>query len=712
MARSSAVAVLALASLPLVSSEIAAHAVSSLPGWDHPLPSRQFSGFISAEESPTPGHERYLHYVFVEAENDPVNAPVVLWTNGGPGCSSLEGYMMEMGPLRPDPTDPLGQRLTRNPWTWNLNANMLYLEHGVGVGFSYSNGGDVTLNDEIDANDAHWFLRNFFHAPAGSAGFNEYASNEFFLTGESYAGIYIPGIANQVRLGNIDHPTAKINIIGFMIGNGCSGKETFNCGDPPDNTEFIKSSGGMVLDFLHGHGLVGRDLFNDITDTCTAPKPDWGYDAQCSGLTQVEMCGLSIQEFVDQYYNAASCMGPIPEQYLGQNWTSSGHWAEVEDGSTIAGYTADYFNSAWNTSLWPDIRDADPNFTSLHGLTSTNVWRMDAPGADLHPRPIPMLDANGSPLNNEQFIWPTQPGGPTDQDPLGRPTNVVCCAKYQSALDRMGLIDIYNIDDQSCTAGSLLAEDKQNAQRSKNNLHKAKSGQRKGGYADAMGSNSARRLLAGEQAAKQANAAEPLRDLDACGGASFNIPYFNRQDVQAALNVDTQGPVTGAAEIGGFGGPETCQYANDGECDAGTFCPVGSDVADCPDSTGWAWAECADAPWFNYTKTVVSHTPLYQQYLAPEMRITIFSGDADACVPYLGTMRWVADVAHNSDSAAWPVVGDAWVSWTVDDNVAGYFTAYDVNSLGNHNFTFATVKGAGHMVPEVKPKSALSLFYR
>ena len=31
----------------------------------------------------TPGHERYLHYVFVEAEHDPENAPVVMWSNGG-----------------------------------------------------------------------------------------------------------------------------------------------------------------------------------------------------------------------------------------------------------------------------------------------------------------------------------------------------------------------------------------------------------------------------------------------------------------------------------------------------------------------------------------------------------------------------------------------------------------------------------------------------
>ena len=168
---------------------IAEHEITALPGWSHPLPSRQYSGFISAEEATTTGHERFLHYVFVEAENSPETAPVVLWTNGGPGCSSLEGYMNEMGPLRPDPADPDGQRLTRNPYTWNLHANMLYLEHGVGVGFSYSNGGNVELDDESDARDVHWFLRNFFFPQDGAEGFAEYANNEFYLTGESYAGV-------------------------------------------------------------------------------------------------------------------------------------------------------------------------------------------------------------------------------------------------------------------------------------------------------------------------------------------------------------------------------------------------------------------------------------------------------------------------------------------------------------------------------------------
>ena len=309
-------------------AEVAEHRVASLPGWDHELPSKQYSGFLSAEETPTPGHERKLHYVFVEAENSPETAPVVLWTNGGPGCSSLEGYMMEMGPLVPDENDPAGQRLTRNPWTWNIHANMLYLEHGVGVGFSYSNGGDVQLDDESDARDVHWFLRNFFFPASPEEGFGEYATNEFYLTGESYAGIYIPHIANTIRLGNLDQAedASRINLQGFMIGNGCSGSDTFNCGDPPDNTEFLKSSGGMKLDFLHGHGLVGTPLFDDVVDACPDPKPDWGYDPQCSGLTSSVMCGLSAQDFIDQFFNHASCMGPVPEEFLGANLTTSGRW--------------------------------------------------------------------------------------------------------------------------------------------------------------------------------------------------------------------------------------------------------------------------------------------------------------------------------------------------------------------------------------------------
>ena len=64
----------------LVSLGSAAYApdeITSLPGWDAKLPSKQYSGYLSASNT------SHLHYWFVASENDPENAPTVLWLNGG-----------------------------------------------------------------------------------------------------------------------------------------------------------------------------------------------------------------------------------------------------------------------------------------------------------------------------------------------------------------------------------------------------------------------------------------------------------------------------------------------------------------------------------------------------------------------------------------------------------------------------------------------------
>ena len=70
--------------------------ITSLPGWEGELPSKQYSGYLDITSS------KHYHYWFIEAENDPENVPVVLWLNGGPGCSSLDGLVYEHGPFRID----------------------------------------------------------------------------------------------------------------------------------------------------------------------------------------------------------------------------------------------------------------------------------------------------------------------------------------------------------------------------------------------------------------------------------------------------------------------------------------------------------------------------------------------------------------------------------------------------------------------------------
>lgn len=126
--------------------------------------------------------------------------PVVLWLNGGPGSSSLIGLLTENGQFRLDErslnniTDGIPQ-VFYNPYGWTKIANMLYLETPKGVGFSYCDSGvkECYNNDTSMAQDSYEFLVQFFNS------FSEFSSNKFFITGESYAGIYIPMIMDQIR---------------------------------------------------------------------------------------------------------------------------------------------------------------------------------------------------------------------------------------------------------------------------------------------------------------------------------------------------------------------------------------------------------------------------------------------------------------------------------------------------------------------------------
>ncbi|XP_043704713.1 serine carboxypeptidase-like 45 isoform X3 [Telopea speciosissima] len=103
--------------------------ITMLPGQPH-VSFQQFSGYVIVDDR----KHRALFYYFAEAETDPASKPLVLWLNGGPGCSSLGvGAFSENGPFRPS-----GEILVRNEYSWNREANMLYLETPIGVGFSYS----------------------------------------------------------------------------------------------------------------------------------------------------------------------------------------------------------------------------------------------------------------------------------------------------------------------------------------------------------------------------------------------------------------------------------------------------------------------------------------------------------------------------------------------------------------------------------------------
>ncbi|GAB1599618.1 lysosomal protective protein-like [Argonauta hians] len=226
-----AVCVVLLAALGPATAAPSQDLIRSLPGLRKQPSFRQYSGYLDGLG------DRHLHYWFVESQKNPAKDPVVLWLNGGPGCSSLLGLVSEHGPFTlQDDTS-----LEYNPHSWNLLANMLYLESPAGVGFSYSDDKNYTTSDDQVALNNLAAVKSFFKK------FPEFQGREFYLTGESYGGVYVPTLS--VRL--LSH--SDINFKGLAIGNGLS-----------DYSLNIAS----LLYFGYYHGLYGSKLYTDILSSC------------------------------------------------------------------------------------------------------------------------------------------------------------------------------------------------------------------------------------------------------------------------------------------------------------------------------------------------------------------------------------------------------------------------------------------------------------
>lgn len=144
------------------------------------------------------------HPGFFESRNDPKNDPVVLWLNGGPGCSSLTGLFFELGPSSID--DKI--KVKYNPSSWNSNASVIFLDQPVNVGYSYS--GSSVSDTNAAGKDVYALLTLFFQQ------FPQYAKQDFHIAGESYAGHYIPVFASEI----LSHKDRNINLKSVLIGNG------------------------------------------------------------------------------------------------------------------------------------------------------------------------------------------------------------------------------------------------------------------------------------------------------------------------------------------------------------------------------------------------------------------------------------------------------------------------------------------------------------
>jgi len=220
------------------------HEITALPGWSGPLPSRHYSGYLNISQT------KRIHYWFVESMNNPTTDPVVVWMNGGPGCSSLDGFVYEHGPFR---FSEDGTSLVRFNQSWASLANMLYIEAPVGVGFSYATDSAYACNDDQTAYDNRLAVQTFFSL------FPEYNQHDLFITGESYGGIYVPTLAESILQATENGTYKGAPLKGIAVGNGCTGNEIGVCGGERDKYE---------TEYLLGTAFVDPSLKDAIRAAC------------------------------------------------------------------------------------------------------------------------------------------------------------------------------------------------------------------------------------------------------------------------------------------------------------------------------------------------------------------------------------------------------------------------------------------------------------
>ena len=253
--------------------------VTSLPGIGE-LKNTQFAGYspIVPKDQITEDSE-CLFYWFVGTE-DYANKPTVIWTNGGPGSSSFWGFFLENGPFEiidanANTKTPV---MKYRPWAWNNKVNYMIFEHPLSVTLSYAKNDDnIPKTPEKGAEEYYNALQNFLDKHP------ELRKNKLILSGESYAGTYLPLIANNIYLAN-QNGGSNIDLASIVLLDAWV--------DP--KTQMTKDT-----QYAYNHGLISKKQKAAL---------DKKYADNMNGLDWAihELCGVymtNIAKFYDPISN-------------------------------------------------------------------------------------------------------------------------------------------------------------------------------------------------------------------------------------------------------------------------------------------------------------------------------------------------------------------------------------------------------------------------
>jgi carboxypeptidase C (cathepsin A) len=227
--------------IPPAAKSKADHQIRNLPGLPQSYNTTMYGGYLSVMSTHLKNNGSLYYWMF-ESESNPTIDPVVIWINGGPGCSSIfDGLFTELGPLRLNERTNSSTTSTIyiNPYSWNQKANLVFIDQPVGTGFSQVRDDNYAKNEEEVDIMFQAFLLRFFELHTDLSG------RDLYIAGESYAGTYIPSIATRL----LNFPNPSINLKGILIGNGWS--------------EPIAQS-ITYAQFAYNIGLIGPKQYSDL----------------------------------------------------------------------------------------------------------------------------------------------------------------------------------------------------------------------------------------------------------------------------------------------------------------------------------------------------------------------------------------------------------------------------------------------------------------
>lgn len=216
--------------------------VTHLPGLTGPLDTPLYAGSVPLYNGANGNIS--IFFSFARAVGDTSNTPLAFWFTGGPGCSSMSAFLTEQGPYRPDANG----NLELNEARWNQLMNMVWIDSPAGVGFSTIQKRYIPTDDSTKEN-AYAFIQNFMKI------FPDMLSRPVYITGESYAGHYVPNLGSYIisMNQNLGRGNSKINLAGIMAGN-------------PWTVPSVDNEG--AVDFWASHGIISMDALNAAKQSC------------------------------------------------------------------------------------------------------------------------------------------------------------------------------------------------------------------------------------------------------------------------------------------------------------------------------------------------------------------------------------------------------------------------------------------------------------